>query len=400
MASNDSPDEDFSLFSAADLADRLPIPFEELFRTIVELSPDPVGVLDDKGNFLLVNGMALRLHGLSGPQEILGKNLRKFLLLQDRDRLNSDLQDALQAGHLRGLEYTLLKGDGNPICVDLSVSVISGSGRPHVFVVVLNDVSKVKSMERELRDYATTLEELVAERTGQLEVEKNRVQELLELKTQFVNQLSHDLRTPLTPIITMLPMLGERLHDEKERKWFNLISRNVNYINNLAQSTLALARLDSNTVSFDLKEVSLRKVVDIVLDNNKTSLENASIKPVKEVPGDISVMADELRLLEVLNNLVSNAIKYAPGGTLSFSARADSGMAVVSVADTGAGIAKENLPGLFTEFYKADPSRHEMSSGLGLAICRRIVERHGGRIWVESGGLGKGTRVSFTLPLA
>jgi signal transduction histidine kinase len=255
----------------------------------------------------------------------------------------------------------------------------------------------VKAMERELREYALTLEELVTERTRQLEVEKNRVQELLNMKTQFVNQLSHDLRTPLTPIINMLPLIEADLKDEKELKRFRLVTKNVNYINDLAVSTLALARLDSNTVSFELKPICLRSFVDGVLESNRSTLERAGLKSVNCVSGGLKVLGDEMRLMEVFNNLISNAVKYAPGGGLRFDAVGSSGSVLVSVADDGIGVPPEKLHNLFTEFYKVDTSRHDLSSGLGLAICRRIIEKHNGRVWAESEGLSKGTVIKFTL---
>ena len=116
--------------------------------------------------------------------------------------------------------------------------------------------------------------------------------------------------------------------------------------------------------------------------------------------GDITVVADKLRLLELVDNLVSNAVKFMPGGgCLSFDAEENDGFVKISIEDTGIGISEEQMDHIFDEFYKADPSRHDLnSSGLGLTICKRIVEKHNGEIWAESEGLGKGATLQVVLP--
>ena len=109
-----------------------------------------------------------------------------------------------------------------------------------------------------------------------------------------------------------------------------------------------------------------------------------------------------LRLEELFDNLITNAVKYTPenGGTITVDAKEEKGQITVSITDTGIGITEEHKKHIFDEFYKADESRHEISSaGLGLSICKRIIEKHGGKIWVESLGLGKGSTFYFTLKL-
>ena len=119
---------------------------------------------------------------------------------------------------------------------------------------------------------------------------------------------------------------------------------------------------------------------------------NKKITVYNNIPRHIEIKADQLRLEEVLENLFNNSIKYnSELGSITLNAKENGKLVTVSVCDTGIGMTKEQISKVFSEFYKADESRHDFdSSGLGMPICKRIVERHGGKIWVESSGLGKG----------
>ena len=138
----------------------------------------------------------------------------------------------------------------------------------------------------------------------------------------------------------------------------------------------------------------------------KHEIEQAQMRVVEQIPARLGVIADPLLLREVLQNLILNAVRFAEGGgtvtVASGPTRAgDDGMVVFSVTDDGAGMTGEELSHAFEEFYKADPPRHDRySPGLGLSICKRIVESHGGRIWLESGGPGLGTTAHVALKSA
>ncbi|MFH0862571.1 MAG: CBS domain-containing protein [Candidatus Altiarchaeota archaeon] len=268
-------------------------------------------------------------------------------------------------------------------------------------IETIEDFTELREKEDKIQEYTEKLEERVVERTKQLEVEKNRVQELLDTKTQFVNQLSHDLRTPLTPLISILPDLKTKLDGEEDRRLFEIAMKNIYYMRDLVVSTLDLARLDSGSVKFNMRPMSLREVVEEVITNNEKAFRDTNIRFVDRIPEGIpAVVADRLRIVEVFNNIVNNSLKFMPeGGNISFQAVVREGKVEVSVSDGGIGVEKDKIKFLFSEFYQVDSSRHNHSAGLGLAICKRIIEKHGGMIWVESDGLGKGLTVKFTLPM-
>jgi len=246
----------------------------------------------------------------------------------------------------------------------------------------------------ENREYQRHLEQRVRERTAE-------VQTLLAQKDAFIAQLGHDLKTPLTPVIALLPVLRKRAEDPKSRELIDVITKNVNYVRELVVKTLELAKLSAPDAGMILKDTSLSSQVKNVLEDRRTIFEEKKIRVENRINEEIVVKADSLRLQEVLDNITGNAVKFSHAdGTLIIDAKKDSDSSIVSVKDTGIGMTAEQAGRIFDEYYKADPSRHELDSiGLGLSICKRIVEKHGGKIWAESQGLGKGSTLFFTLQL-
>ena len=123
------------------------------------------------------------------------------------------------------------------------------------------------------------------------------------------------------------------------------------------------------------------------------------MKTLNKISEKMVIQADRIYFEELITNLLTNTIKYTPyGGTVILNAKKRKDSVTISIKDSGIGMTREQIHLMFDEFYKADESRHELnSSGLGLSICKKIVERHGGKIWAESPGLGKGTTIHFTL---
>jgi signal transduction histidine kinase len=212
--------------------------------------------------------------------------------------------------------------------------------------------------------------------------------------------MGHDLKNPLGPLVTLLPLLKNACKDPKYCEMLDVIIRNVNYMKNLVQKTLDLAQLSSPNTQLKFEKIDLKEQVDSVIKDNKISFDQISAKVYNKVPEDIQIDADTLRLQEVLNNLISNAVKYRSHECLiEIDAVQTDTDIKVSVKDNGIGMNENQLSHIFVEFYKADPARHDFTStGLGLSICKRIIEMHGGNIWVSSEGLNMGTTFFFTIP--
>jgi len=231
--------------------------------------------------------------------------------------------------------------------------------------------------------------------------EYNKILEnLLNRKDEFIGQLGHDLKNPLQPLVGLLPMLIEQEKDPKIKEALDIMNKNAIYMRDLIFDTLQLAKLRSETIEFDIQDQNLKEIVEDVIDTQKLLLEGNKIEIDSKIDKNIIVQADKLRLVEIFKNLITNSVKYTPdsGGKITIDAKKEKNTVTVSIKDTGIGMTKEQLSHIFDEFYKADKFSSEYTStGLGLAICKRIVEKHGGRIWVESPGPGKGSAFYFTL---
>jgi len=266
---------------------------------------------------------------------------------------------------------------------------------------------ELKAAQKKLQNFNEKLEVGIKERTKELEEANVRITKLLEMKVQFVNQVSHDLRTPLMPILTLLPLIKEEINKMPSKNKDELmhmietVTNNATYLSNIVTNTLSISRLDTGKSQLKFEPYNIYDIVNEAVNNDEVMFSKGEINIINNTPKNLpKVYVDKLRIIEVLQNLISNADKFMEKDKkLVFDATADSKFVTVSVKDNGIGIAPEHITKIFEEFFKADPSRHSHSSGLGLSICKRIIEKHGGKIWAESEGIGKGSTFKFTLPI-
>ncbi|MCI0500510.1 MAG: HAMP domain-containing histidine kinase, partial [Epsilonproteobacteria bacterium] len=257
------------------------------------------------------------------------------------------------------------------------------------------------------RDELGELADAFNQMTKDLKESRDKIQDytqilenLLDRKDEFIGQLGHDLKNPLQPLIGLLPVLIEKEKDPETKEALQIMNKNAEYMRDLIFETLQLAKLRSADVKFDFEDVKLREEAEGCVDSQKLLLKEHKITVDNKIADNITVYADKLRLVEVFKNLISNAVKYMQegGGKITLDAKQEGDIVTVSIQDTGIGMTQEQLKKMFDEFYKADRFSSEyQSTGLGLAICKRIIEKHDGKIWVDSPGLGKGTTFYFTL---
>jgi len=252
-----------------------------------------------------------------------------------------------------------------------------------------------KDLEKKVKELNEDLEKKTKERTETIE-------KLIKEKDDLIIQLGHDLKTPLTPLMGLLPLVADKIKDPEFKNLMEISIKNVHYLSDIVSKTIDITRLDSGFVEFNFEDTNLFLEVEKVLKNNQYIFDNNEIFVENNVDDKIVIKADKLRLREVLDNIISNAVKYTSedGGSITIDAKQKDEYIIVSIEDKGIGLTKEHLDHIFDEFYKADSSRHELdSNGLGLSISKRIVEIHGGSIWAESLGEGQGTTVFFTIPV-
>jgi len=284
---------------------------------------------------------------------------------------------------------------GNVLIIAYNNHLIDNIDTIQTFVNQAAVAVQRNSAMRQLTDLNKNLEKKVKERT--VEVEK-----LLKQKDEFIGQLGHDLKNPMVPLTTLLPIVKERQKDPKSQELLEAVLKNVDYMKNLVVDTLVLTQLNSPNTKLDIENVNLSDEIKKAIVNNKVILEKKKIKIDNSVKNNLVVQADKLRILELFDNLIDNAVKYSSeGDKITINAEENEDTVTVTVSDVGIGISEEQMNHIFDEFYKGDESRSNFEScGLGLPICKRIVEKHGGQIWVESPGKDKGAKFYFTLKTA
>jgi len=248
------------------------------------------------------------------------------------------------------------------------------------------------------------LERRVKERTTELARLNEELQKLNKMKSDFVSAVSHELRTPLTSIkgyasILMAGKLGEVSPAQKQR--LEKIDKHSNNLARLVNNMLDIARIESGRVRMMIKEISIKEMLDSVLDMiaPQAKEKNISIKVNIKTKSD-RIKADSDQIERVFVNLLSNAVKFTPEkGKITVSCEDKKDLVEFNVEDTGIGLAEDDAKKVFEEFFRADNVMEQKikGTGLGLSLVKKIVEAHKGKIWVES-RLGKGTKFSFTIP--
>jgi len=244
-------------------------------------------------------------------------------------------------------------------------------------------------------------------RVNQMNDELQRVYRELETasrhKSEFLANMSHELRTPLNAILGFSQVLEKKLFGElnsKQAEYVEDILSSGNHLLSLINDVLDLSKVEAGQIELEVAPFSLREAVERGVAMVRERASKNGVALAAEVEPEVHVVSgDERRIRQILFNLLSNAVKFTPaGGRIDVSAARVDGEIRLAVADTGPGIAPEDLDRIFEEFQQTDVgARHHEGTGLGLALSKRLVELHGGRIWVES-EVGAGSRFVFTLP--
>lgn len=259
---------------------------------------------------------------------------------------------------------------------------------------------------KQLEDLTITLEEKVRIRTMELQAANEKLQELDQLKSNFVSNVSHELRTPLASIKGYIDNMLEGITGmltEQQAAYLGRVKSNTNRLNRLINDLLDISKIESGNVHLCPVELSPSEVATEVVAHLKPLVfkKNLAID-ISACDPNIRIFADHDKLNQIIMNLLDNAIKFTPaGGHISVEIGfQDENWVLVSITDDGEGIHPEDLPRIFDPFYQVENQRgtRVKGSGLGLTITKSLVELHGGKIWVES-AIGMGSRFFFSLPI-
>jgi signal transduction histidine kinase len=244
--------------------------------------------------------------------------------------------------------------------------------------------------------------------------------EIDQMKTDFISTVSHELRTPLTSVLGFAKIIQKRLtenvfpsldntQDRKMRRSLRQVDENLNIIVSegirltaLINDVLDIAKMEAGKIDWNMTRLDIYEIIDrAIAATSVLFAQKQALRSIKDLPENLpSFIGDRDRLIQVVINLISNAVKFTETGSVTCQVRQDHNQIIVSVIDTGSGIAESDIGKVFEKFKQVGNTLTDKpkGTGLGLSICKQIIEYHGGQIWVES-ELGQGSIFSFTLPL-
>lgn len=383
---------------------------ERRLASITSASADAIIGLDAQGRIEFWNRGAELLFGYM-ESELRGCRLTELFSGNEAAEVElSWLIDNLRReGYVRGHETTCLNSDAVEVIVDLTATQIADeNGKPLGMSVIMRDITDRKRRENEIQRLNASLNDKVSERTQELakKVEELRwvnaeLQKLDQVRAEFVSVVSHQLRAPLTNMngaITHIKMNCDVMNSTCSRMVI-ILSQQLERMDHLVRDVLNAARIEAGELVLHREPISILPVTRLAVDQMNTRVSGRSIRLI-EKPGLPMVLADRDRVVEVLVNLLDNADKYAsPGCEILVETAADDTEVTLTVRDSGPGLPPASLDHLFDKFYRIDNSDSQVAYGygLGLYICRCLVEAHGGRIWAEN--VQGGALFSFTLPV-
>ncbi len=380
------------------------------FSLLLEAAPDAILEVDPQGRIVLVNTEAERLFQRSRA-ELVG--LQVEALLPERFRGGHFAHRAHYGAHPvrrpmgAGLDLYAVRKDGTEFAVDINLSPLSGIEGGHVMCVV-RDVSQRRSAEEKIRVLNQSLERRSSELAAanqELSLRNQEVERANRLKSEFLASMSHELRTPLNTILGFSELLSEQNAgplNEKQKRFLTHIQHDASHLLELINDVLDLSKIEAGRLELRLEKFPMAVAAAEVLTSIRPLAATKGISLDSDLDTQLMLHADRLRFKEILYNLLSNAIKFTPsGGRVWIESSIVDGSVCILVGDTGIGIAPEDQQEIFESFRQVSATTKGVreGTGLGLAITKRLVEHHGGRIWVESEP-GKGSRFFFTLRLS
>jgi len=390
----------------------------ERYKLIMEASPVPITAYDQEGKVTFVNPAFTGIFGWSS-EELVGKRL-DFVPPHESEK-TMDAVKRTVAGERVLIESQRFTKDGKVLDVQInSAPLVDQGGNLVGMFVMTRDITEMKRTEGELEKHRDHLEQLVMDRTAalkeseeQLRKAKEEAESATEAKSEFLASMSHEIRTPMNAILGMADLLWESPLDNEQKKYVRVFRNAGDSLLNLINDILDLSKVEAGQLpleeaSFDLLDLVERTCEVMALKAHEKNLE-LLFRLMPDTP--VHLMGDPVRLRQILINLMGNAVKFTHEGEITLecgidhetSQKQDPESKIEEVAlqfsirDTGIGIPEEKQKSIFDTFTQADSSttREYGGTGLGLTICRRLVEMMGGKIWIESGP-GKGSTFFFT----
>ena len=370
---------------------------ERRFRELLEAAPDAIIEVDREGRIVLLNLVTEKLFGYS-RDELLGQPME--ILVPDSVRATHVNHRANYWNHPvtrpmgSGLSLYGRRKDGSSVPVEISLSPVKSEDGFRV-TAIIRDIRERKQNEDQIREMQQAY-------TRELESRNREVERANQLKSEFLASMSHELRTPLHTIIGFAELLAEEIEgplNEKQKRFLDHIHTDSLHLLELINDVLDLSKIESGRLELRCETFDVASALEETLSSIRPQGIAKLIDITADVPLVTGIFADRVRFKQILFNLLSNAVKFTPErGRISVEATLRDDCLEMSVSDTGIGIPAAQHEAVFDKFYQVGATTKGVreGTGLGLAITKSLVEKHGGRIWVESEP-GKGSRFTFTI---
>jgi len=402
---------------------------KEFSENLIETAQDAIVCIDEDGRVEVWNNSAEKIFGYS-RNEIMGQPITTIIPEKYRKKHLEGLKRFLQTNQTKiigkKIEASGRTKEGKEIPIELSLSFQKTGNERYSFTGIIRDITFEKEAKRqlveksnELENYSRTLEQKVGDRTRELKVANIKLKEQDNMKTEFLSTVSHELRTPLALVLGFARIIDKRFKDvifphvktddSRVQRSLSEVQQDLGTIilegkrlTGLIDDLLDIAKIEAGKVEWDMETLSMDEIIKQSIAVTRSYFKQNKLEMIEDIDGALPlVIGDKDRLKQVMINLISNAIKFTDKGSVTCSVRKLENEIMISVIDTGIGIAEIDQGKVFEKFKQAGGSHRDKpnGTGLGLSICKQIVEHHGGRIWVESKP-GKGSNFSFTLPVS
>jgi PAS domain S-box-containing protein len=388
---------------------------ERKYRELVMLANSIILRWSQDGRITFLNEFGQRFFGYT-EKEILGRNVLGTIVPEDEStgrNLRSLMEEILNDPQKfeRNINENMRR-NGERVWIDWTNKVVlDEQGQIKEILSIGSDITdrklaegQIRRLNDDLRRHAEVLEQRVAERTAELVIAKDRAESADRIKSAFLATMSHELRTPLNSIIgftgIMLQGLAGPLNEEQQKQ-LNMVQSSSRHLLSLINDVLDISKIEAGQLALSVTSFELRPSIEKMVKLVLPLAEKKGLDLRVDIADDIkTATTDQLRLEQVILNLLNNAVKFTEKGHVRISCRSENDQYLLSVSDTGPGMRPEELPGLFQPFHQIDTglTRKHEGTGLGLSICKKLLGMMGGTIDVRS-RWGQGSTFTIRFPI-
>ena len=369
---------------------------EHRYKLLYENSPVFFRTINREGIILDCNESYAKSLGYS-KSELIGTSIYDTTAPESIVQMRESFETWKRTGHVDDREVWFKRKDKTTFPVLISANnLYDEKGKLIGSNTVIRDITQVYNAKKRIE-----------EKDAKIKEQFDELKKLDALKDEFLTMITHELKTPLVPITGYVDMLAsEKMGplNEKQKEKLLIVSSSASSLLRLVSDLLDAQKIESGKLHLDKRMYSLDEIINKTVEKIRPAANSKGVTITTNLKPDLSCVCDAMRIEQVLSNLVTNSLDFCQKdtGTILIKSYVESGHTKIIVKDTGIGIKKDKLDKIFVKFYQIDTSstREHGGTGIGLSICKGIIEGHGGKIWAESEGTGKGAEIHILLPLS